>query len=174
MGLIRLLLIVCVTAALASGQSIPAIKGKALDNSEVNLPRSGGREILILIVGFSRKSGSVSEAWSRKISADYRADARIAYFSLSMLQDAPSLFRPVIVRGIRKGVPVEEQRRFVPIYSNEEEWKKLVGFSAPDDAYLVVAAPDGHPVWQAHGVYSDAVHGELKKSVADLLTKLPK
>jgi hypothetical protein len=171
MKLLKLLPLFCFTAALSSAQSIPAIKAKALDNSEIILPTPGSQQILIFIVGFSQKSGKLCEVWSKKISADYHADARIAYFSLPILQGAPSLVRPLIVFGIRKGLPAEERRRFVPIYSNESDWKKLVNFSTPDDAYLIVAAPDGHLLWQAHGSYSDAVYADLKKSVAALLEK---
>ena len=148
---------------------MPAIKGKALDNSEISLPSNGSQQVLILIVGFSQKSGKVCEIWSRKISADYHADTRIAYFSLPVLESAPSLVRPLIVHGMRKGVPAEEQRRFVPLYSGESDWKRFVNFSIADDAYLIVAAPDGHPIWQAHGAYSDAVYSDLKNAVASLL-----
>jgi hypothetical protein len=171
MRLLRLLSLLCFGAALSHGQSIPAIRDKALDNSEIILPNPGGQQILILVVGFSQKSGKLCEMWSKKISADYHTDARVSYFSLPVLQSAPSLVRPLIVHGIRKGVPAEELRRLVPLYSNEPDWKKLVNFSTADDPYLIVAEPDGHPVWQAHGAYSDAVFGELKKSVASLLRK---
>ena len=171
MKFLHLLAVLYFAAALSAGQSMPAIKGKALDNSEVSLPAAGGQQILILIVGFSQKSGKLCEVWSKAVSADYRADSRVAYFSLPVLEDAPSLFRPLIVRGMRKGVPADEQRRFVPIYSNEPEWKTFVHFTAPDDAYLVVAGADGHPVWQAHGAYSDAGYRDLKAAVADLLKK---
>jgi len=119
--------------------------------------------------GVSKKSGKLCGIWSRKISADYHADARVAYFSLPVLQSAPSLIRPLILHGMRKGVPVEEQRRFVPLYSNESDWKRVANFSTEDDAYLIVADPDGHPVWQAHGAYSEPVYGDLRKSVASLL-----
>jgi len=169
MKLFKLLPLFCFAAALTSAQSIPPIKAKALDNSEIILPNPGSQQLLILIGGFSQKSGKLCEVWSRKISADYHADARIAYYSLPVLQDAPSLVRPLIVYGIRKGLPAEERRRFVPIYSNESDWKKLVNFSTPEDAYIIVAAPDGRPLWQAHGPYSDAVYADLKKSVATLL-----
>jgi len=81
----------------------------------------------------------------------------------------------MILHGMRKSVPADELPHFVPLYSNESDWKKIVNFSAPDDAYLIVAAPDGHPVWQAHGPYSDAIYADLKKSVTALLEKsLPK
>jgi hypothetical protein len=170
----RLLLIVCIIATVSYAQTMPPLKGKALDNTEVSVPAAGGRQILILIVGFSQKSGDFCRVWSKKIAADYHADGRLSYFSLPVLQGAPSLFRPLIVRGIRKSLPLEEQRRFVPIYSNESDWKKFVNFSAPDDAYLVIADPEGHLVWQAHGAYSDAVYGNLQKSVANLLEKFAK
>src|SRR5215831_19206754 len=162
---LKLLLLFFFTATLTSAQSIPAIRAKALDNSEITLPTPGSQQFLILIVGFSQKS------WSKKISSDYHTEARIAYFSLPVLQSAPSLVRPMIVHGMRKGVAAEELRHFVPLYSNESDWKKLVNFSAPDDAYLIIATPDGHPVWQAHGPYSDAIYADLKKSVATLLER---
>lgn len=156
-------------AALSFAQSIPAIQAKALDNTEILLPHPGSQQLLILVVGFSQKSGKACEVWSKKISADYHADPRIAYFSLPILESAPSLIRPMIVYGIRKGIPDEERGRTVPIYFHESEWKKLVNFSAPDDAYLIVAGPDGKSLWQAHGAYSDAIYSELKKNIANLV-----
>lgn len=105
--------------------------------------------------GFSKKSGEPSRVWGKKISADYNTDARITYFVVPVLQDAPSLVRPMILHGMRKTVPAQELPHFVPLYSNESDWKRIVNFSAPDDAYLIVATPDAHPIWQAHGAYSD-------------------
>ena len=101
-SLLKLLPLLCFTAALSSAQSIPAIKAKALDNSEIVLPDPGSRQFLILILGFSQKGGKLCQVWSKKISADYHADTRIAYFSLPVLQSAPSLVRPIIVYGMRK------------------------------------------------------------------------
>jgi hypothetical protein len=171
MKLIKLSLLLLFTVTLASAQSVPVVKAKALDNSEVMLPNPGGQQILILIAGFSHKSGEICQAWGKKISADYRGDARINYFVLPVLQSAPSLVRPMILHGMRKDIPPAEFAHYIPVYSNESEWKKLVNFSAPDDAYLIVATPDGHPVWQGHGSYSDEIYSELKKSVAALVEK---
>ena len=171
MKLLKILLSVPLTATLCSAQSIPAIKAKALDNSEITLPDLGSRQILVLVVGFSKKSGELCQVWGKKISADYHADGRISYFVVPVLQSAPSLVRPVILHGMRKGVPPQELSHFIPLYSNESDWKKLVNFSVPDDAYLIVATPDGHPVWQAHGPYSDTAYADLKKSIAVLFEK---
>jgi hypothetical protein len=171
MKLFKILLPVLLTPTLSSAQSIPGIKAKALDNSEIVLPNPGSQQILILVVGFSKKSGELCQVWGKKVSAGYRADDRISYFVVPVLQNAPSLVRPMILHGMRKSVPAQELPHFAPLYSNESEWKKLVDFSVPDDAYLIVATPDGHPVWQAHGPYSEAIYADLKKSVATLLDK---
>src|SRR6516225_1077388 len=171
MKLLKLTLLLLITPVLSSAQSIPAVKAKALDNSEITLPNPSSQQVVILMVGFSRKSGDLCKVWGRKISADYRAEARVAYFTIPVLQSAPSLVRPMIVQGMRKDVPAPELAHFIPLYSNESDWKKVVNFSAPDDAYLIVATPDGHPVWQAHGPFSDSTYAYLKKSVAILVEK---
>src|SRR5215471_12701030 len=62
---LKLLLLFFFTAILSSAQSIPAIKAKALDNSEITLPSPGSQQFLILIVGFSQKSGKLCEVWGR-------------------------------------------------------------------------------------------------------------
>ena len=146
MKLLRLSLLFLFTATLSSAQSIPAVKAKALDDTEVTLPDPGKKQTVILIVGFSKKSGEPSQVWGKKISAEYNADARIAYFVVPVLQDAPSLVRPLILHGMRKSVPAHELPHFVPLYSDESDWKKIVNFSAPDDAYLIVTTPDGRSV----------------------------
>jgi len=162
------------TTGFCSAQSIPVVKAKALDNSEIALPNPGSRRPLILILGFSHKSGELCEVWGKKISADYESDARVSYFMMPVLEGAPSLVRPMILHGMRKNVPAHELPHFVPLYANESAWKKLVSFSTPDDAYLLVATPEGHPVWQAHGSYSDAVYTNLKQSLAALLEESSK
>ncbi len=171
MKLLKVFLLVLCAAAAASAQSIPEVKAKALDGSEVTLPAPGGQQVLILVVGFSHKSGEPCNAWDKKISVDYHADARVGYFILPVLQSAPSMVRPMILHGMRKDVPPAELAHYLPLYSKEDEWKKLVSMSAPDEPYLIVAAPDGRVVWQSHGMYSDDAYAELKKSVASALGK---
>ncbi|HLJ25002.1 MAG TPA: hypothetical protein VKT71_12890 [Candidatus Acidoferrales bacterium] len=166
MALLKFFLIACLAAAPAFAQSIPAVKAKALDNSEVSLPGSGGHEVLILVVGFSHRSGDLCQVWDKKIAADFRAEPRVGYYILPVLQSAPSLVRPMILHGMRKDVPADELSHYLPLYAKEDEWKKLVSMSSPDDPYLIVATADGHVVWQAHGAYSDDIYAELKKSVS--------
>jgi hypothetical protein len=173
MKFFRIPLLLLFFAPITSAQTIPLVKAKSLNDSEVNLPNPGSQQVLILILGFSHKSADVIESWGKHISIDFHDDIRVAYFQMPNLQGVPGLVKPMILQGMRKDVPSGEHTHFVPIYDNKPEWKKLVNFSAPDDAYLIVASPDGHPIWQAHGPYSDVTYNELKKSVSALLEKSP-
>jgi len=164
------LTVVILTSALrAGGQSIPPVNAKALDDSQVVLPKPGGTQFLILVLGFSHKSGDHCTPWDKRLAAEFHSDARIAYYQIPVLAGAPSLVRPMILKGMRKGVPAAEHSRFVPVYDHEAEWKKLVNFSAPDDPYLVLTRADGSVVWQTHGLLSESLYGELKNAATKAL-----
>jgi hypothetical protein len=158
----------------ALGQIIPPVKAKALDDTEVILPKPGREQLLILVLGFSHKSGDACKAWGKHLVLDFASDPRAAVYQLPALEDAPSLVRGFIVRGMRKDVPPAQQSRFVPLYDHEADWKKTVNFSAPDDAYLVVASPDGHVLWQTHGPVSDSTYSDLKAAVFRFFANTPK
>ena len=122
--------------------------------------------MLVLVLGFSHKSGDNCAPWGKRLSAEFHSDARVEYYQIPVLAGAPSFVRPMILKGIRKGVPTSEQGRFVPVYDHEAEWKKLVNFSEPDDPYIVLTRPDGNVLWQVHGVLTDPLYGELKNAIA--------
>jgi hypothetical protein len=152
-----------------SAQTIPAIKAKTLDDIEMVLPKPGSQQPIILVLGFSHKSSEPCAPWGLRLAADFRNDARVSYYQIAVLQDAPSFVRGLIVRGMRDHTPAAERSHFIPIYDHEADWKKLVGFSGEDDAYVVLADAQGRVVWQTHGAVSDSTYNELKSSVAKQL-----
>lgn len=155
--------------ASTNAQSIPPVKAKTLADIDIVLPPPGGTQILILVLGFSHKSGENCAPWGKRLSADFHSDARVTYYQLPVLQGAPSLVRPMILRGMRKDIPAEQQAHFVPILDHEDEWKKIVNFSAPDDAYIVVADAQGHVTWQTRGALTDTSYDALKSALSKLL-----
>lgn len=163
---LRILAVMAFSSSCCAGQNIPAINTKALDGSQVTLPKEGSQQTSILILGFSRKGGDMGGEWRKKISAEFRGNGQVTYYSLVMLQDAPSIMRPLILHGIRKGLSTEEMAHFLPLYANEEEWKKAVQYSSPDDAYIVVVDGSGKMVWLAHGAYTESGNSELQKAVS--------
>jgi hypothetical protein len=153
----------------ANAQSIPPIKAKTLANTEIVLPQPSGTQILVLVLGFSHKSSENCAPWGKRLSADFRSDTRVTHYQLPVLQGAPSLVRPMILRGMRKDMPSDQQAHFIPILDHEEEWKKLVNFSAPDDAYILLTDPRGHVAWQMHGPLTDTSYDAFKSALSKLL-----
>lgn len=152
----------------ANDQSIPAIKAKTLADTDIVLPQPGNTQILILVLGFSHKSAENCAPWGKRLSADFRSDTHVAYYQLPVLQGAPSFVRPMILRGMRKDMPAGEQAHFIPILDHEDDWKKLVNFSAPDDAYILLTDSHGHVVWQTRGPLTDASYDALKSAISKL------
>lgn len=88
------LLTTALLVSTASAQSIPPVRAKALDDSEVTLPKIGTNQLLVIVIGFSHKSGPPSGAWAKRITADYASDSHVAFYEIAELQSAPSFIRP--------------------------------------------------------------------------------
>ncbi len=58
-------------------------------------------------------------------------------------QGVPSFVMTMILRGMRRAIQEPERSHFATFFSGKEEWKKLVNYSDPKSAYVVLA--DG--VW---------------------------
>jgi hypothetical protein len=149
----------------SEAQSIPPINAKALDDSHVVLPPPGGKQLLILVVGFSHKSSEACGVWSKQLAVEYATNPQAVYFQLAELQSAPSFVRGMILHGMHKDVAAAQQSHFVPLFDHEAEWKALVHFSAADDPYVLLSSPDGHVLWQMHGAMSEATYADMKAAV---------
>ena len=165
-----LLAVMSMPVVRTGGQSIPPVNAKALDDSQVLLPKGGSTQLLILVLGFSHKSGDNCTPWDKRLASDFRSDAHVEYYQIPVLAGAPSFVRPMILKGMRKGIPTSEQARFVPIYDHEAEWKQLVNFAEPDDPYIVLARPDGSVIWRTHGQFTNAAYGELQTALRKALS----
>src|SRR5215813_14705014 len=77
----------------------------------------------------------------------------VRVYEIAMLESAPRLVRPMIMHGMRSGVPKPEQDRFLPLFYGEMEWKQIAGFTkeADDQAYLLLVNSDGTMHWAGHG-----------------------
>jgi predicted transcriptional regulator len=62
-------------------------------------------------------------------------------------------------------VPEPEQPHFMPTFSDEVEWKKIVRYANGDDAYVLVVDREGKVRWQTSGKVTDAGFNALKEQV---------
>lgn len=158
--------IVIACSAQSDQHAIPPVKTKALNDTQVMLPIPGRGQVLVLVLGFSHKSADEIEVWGKHLASDFHDNAHVAYYQMPELQGVPGLVKPMILRGMRKDIPEAEYPHVAPIYDRKKEWQDVVYFSAPDDAYVLIATPDGLPMGRVHGPFSDEMYNELKMLIA--------
>ena len=146
-------------------QTVPQTQAEALDNSVVRFPPSEGGKALLLLISFSHKGEKECDNWNQRLKPTYIHHVRVDYYELADFQGVPSFIMHMILHGLRRQVPTDEHPHFVLLYSHEEEWKRLVGYSRPEDAYLVVADSEGRVLWQTHGAVTDAQYYALQAAI---------
>ena len=154
--------------SLASAQVIPTTNAETLTGKKVTLPDAVRGHVSIFVVGFSRKSKDPTGDWTKKLRPLYAQDRDLQIYQAAHLQGAPRLIRGMIVSGMKKGVPPDQQDNFFVLYEAPDDWKRWVNFSEPDDAYIVLVDKAGQTVWRTHGPLNDAGINELNKEVQQL------
>jgi hypothetical protein len=161
-----------VAALLTVGQRMPALKGDLLSGKQAVLPDLAAGRTALVILGFSYDSRFQVEAWAEQFRARYGDATDVTLFEVPMMGSAARLGRWFIDRGMRKNTPPELHNRVMTVYGGNDDWKARVGFSGPDDAYLVLIDRQGIVRWLAHGPVSDARLQELS-AVVDSLPRTP-
>jgi hypothetical protein len=157
------LLLSSTSTALAA--SIPSTTGTTLDGKSIVLPRDLAPQATVLILGFTQHSQDATTAWEKAVRASLSAPG-ITYFDIAFLEDAPRFVRPMILHAIRKQVPDMVKSHFLPLTTNEAEWKQVAHFStsAPDAAYILLVDHDGAIHWQTHEQLSPSRIAELTQA----------
>lgn len=152
-------------------QVVPVTRAQALDKSVVTFPRNEGGKTLILVISFSRKGQKECDSWNHRLKPSYMQDSNVEYYEMADFEGVPPFVMRFILHGMRREVPKDEHSHFVPFLSSESDWKKLVNYSQPKDAYVVVADASGRVLWQAHGAPNDEEYSELQTVVAKQILK---
>ncbi len=166
---ILLVLAASVLALSAAAQQIPHTEAKSLTNQPIVVPVPGATKPLVVIIAFSAKGGDDSGAWNKAFHTRYETDPRIDYVELADFQGVPSFFMGMILHGMRRSVQEPERSHLAPFFSQEDTWKKVVSFKDPKVAYVLLADPSGHVVWQTTGPASEEKVAALETAILDLL-----
>ena len=73
------------------------------------------------------------------------------FYQMPVLESVPKFVRGMVLKSIKSGVPEREQPHFLPTFSDEAEWRKIVRYANPDDAYVLVVDREGKVRWQTSG-----------------------
>jgi hypothetical protein len=151
----------------AQDQIIPSCTAETLTDKKVTLPNDVRGHISVFVVGFSRKSKDPANAWSKRLQEEFAGNPNVAVYEVAHLQGAPRLLRGMIVSGMRKGVPPEQEERFLVVTEKEDEWKRWANFTEPDNAYVLILNKSAEATWRTHESLNDKI---LEYTKAEVLT----
>jgi hypothetical protein len=149
-------------------QQIPHIDVTTLSNGHVVLPVPGSRKPIVIVIAFSSKGGDDAGAWNKHFQPLYTKDSRFDYIELADFQGVPSFIMKMILHGMRRSVQEPEKSHLAPFFAAENDWQTLVGVNDKKIAYVLLADPSGHVLWQTHGPASDEKAADLKAHLAKL------
>ncbi|RXH57631.1 hypothetical protein [Granulicella sibirica] len=157
------LLALAFSSSLAIAQTIPEAHCTSLAGTTVNLPADLQGRTTILVLGFSRDSQQSVTTWGRRLAADFATSTTVSFYELAMLESVPRIMRGLVLRSMKKDVSERNQPHLLPITDNEPLWRNLAHYDKPEDAYVLLVAPDGAILWQAAGPPTDAAYADLRK-----------
>ena len=151
---------------LATETVLPVLKAKTLAGGAVNLPIDGKGRGALLVVGFSRASADVTRPWleaCRTATASKPAPSRTTCYDVRMLADVPWLLRGLVERGMRSGLPADLQKTVLLVYEDNDGWRKRLGVTDQNSAYVVACDKDGRVRGSIHGAHTQK---ELERLLA--------
>lgn len=155
----------------SANTALPRMEGETLSGNKIVLPDDARGKIALLAIGFSKKAGDATHAWSDRFKKDFGTDSKFAVYPVAELEAAPRFVRGMIVGSMRKGTPEADRSHFVTLFQGSEELKHFVGFSGSDDAYLLLLDANGTVAWRGHGVFHEDDYRALQTAAKKLATQ---
>ena len=159
---------IAVAVTIVLGAVLPHTEADTLSGKKIVLPDALNGHPAIVVIGFSKRSQSQTAAWSTQLAKDYGTEPRLQRYSIAVLDEVPGLIRGIVISGIRRSVPKEQQDTFVIITRDAKPWRDLAGITNADDAYVILFDQTAHVVAQTHGSLQDA-YAPLQSEIRDLL-----
>ncbi len=146
----------------AISQQIPAVHGTSFTGVPVNLPQGLAGKVGVLVIGFSQGSRDAVTVWGKRLASDFYDSPTVAYYEMPVLASVPRFMRGFVAGKIKASVSERGKPHFVPLNDHEPEWRSLVHFQAPDDAYLLLVDDHGEVRWRTQGPFTEAGYSALK------------
>jgi hypothetical protein len=150
-------------------QQLPRLQEENLAGNQVVLPDAASGKVAVLVMGFTHASKTPTEAWAKRVQADFGKTTGFELYQLPVLEEVPRMIRSMVISGIKKGVPENQRATFIPVLHKEDELKKLVGYKEADDAYMVVLDRSGQVAYQTHSATPDSGYAQLRAKLENLL-----
>ncbi len=152
--------------ALAIGDTLPALIGHYLSGRDAHVPAHSRGKQAFLALGFTYKSRLQVEAWSERFRKAHGHATGITFYEVPVMGGAARMARPFIDSGMKKGTPSELHENVITVWQDAGEWKKRMGYQAPDAAYCVLIDAAGVVRWLHAGALDDAAWSALEQALA--------
>ena len=154
----------------AAADRIPTIAGRTLSGEQAQLPKdleAGGRSA-VLVVGFGRRASDATREWGRHLAETAADMPTTTYYVLPVVAGVPSILRGSVLRAIARSVTPGGRRHFLPILSDEADWRRLAGVQDDSVPYLLLVNGKGEVRWRGIGAFSEEMYKALREQVAAL------
>lgn len=150
------------------GEPFPAVAGEALDGQPWQIPRDLAGKPAILLIGFVQDSQFDIDRWLLGI---VQAETPVAFLELPTIKGlVPRMFKGKIDEGMRQGIPVEDWRGVVTLWSDDaKRVVELTGNELPNNARVILLDGEGRVAWVADHGYSARGMIDLDARARELL-----
>ena len=157
-----------VAVTIVLGAALPHTEAETLSGKKVVLPDALIGRPAIVVIGFTKRSQSQTAAWATQLTKDYGTEPRLQRYSIAVLDDVPGIVRGMVISGIRRSVPKEQQDTFIVLTHDTKPWRDLAGITNADDAYVIFFDNTAHVIAQTHGSVETA-YAPLQPEIQSLL-----
>ena len=158
-----------VTPPLAPGDTLPPLAGEYLSGRKAVLPAAAHGRVALVALGFTYRSRFAVEAWTERFRRDFGTEGAITFFEVPVIGGAARLARPFIDGGMRRGTPRGLHENVITVYGGGDAWKRRLGFTGADDAYLLLLDRSGRVAWRHGGPFREEEYAALAAEVRRLL-----
>ena len=148
----------------------PAVSGRRIDGTDVELPRDLPADATLLVVAFRDDLDPVSDQWAalgERIASAH--DGRVAVWETPVVDHKMKLLGGLATVGIRGELDdARERERTVVLYVDKTVFRKTLGIKTSEVVAFLVHR-DGEIVWRGEDtIEMDEITG-LEAAVADVL-----
>ncbi|MGC8759083.1 MAG: hypothetical protein ACP5VC_03905 [Bryobacteraceae bacterium] len=142
---------------------LPRVAGESLAGQKIVLPDALGGQPAVVVWSFTREAGEKVETWAAPLVRD-----GVNVWVVAMIEAAPRLIRPMIRSSMRRASPALLHPRFVCATTGEKAMRQALEVADDRVPYLVLVDSGGAVGWRHAGPFSEAVHAELRRRLAEL------
>ena len=134
------------------GEAFPSIQAKDLDGKPRQVPEEFAGAPVLVLIGYVQKAQFDVDRWLLGLA---QADRGLAVIEMPAARGlVPRIIQGTIDGGMRSGIPSEDWRSVITVYSKAELIADFTGTENPRNARALLLDPMGQVIWSHDRGYS--------------------